>query len=1330
MYASQSGRVCGFPAARNDRSGIALVLVLSFLVLLSVLIVAFFGSVQTDLQSSKSYEAGTNVKQLVTTATNIVTGQISDATKSVKVPSAPGQASTINPGDRLDWASQPGMIRTWDDNGQPWKIFKLYSSKDMVVNDFDANGTYSPTKLANEVPIGWSSQPALYVDLNDPVVVNDPAGYINRKGTMMRASYPILDPQALKEIDGFGISAPPDYKGPTDATGQPQVADSDDPAKTGNAAPMPVAWIYVLKDGTLTVPPATADGGRTADWSGAGTAFQPSRKNPIVGRIAFWSDDEACKLNVNTASEPTAWDTPRAISLQDTSYGSYQPANHEYQRYPGHPFTTALSPVLVPTVLYPTLTQPSNAQKDMIYGLIPRVQKGGSNEGTVSVIGAGPQGITPDQDRLFANVDEFLFEPLFSGGLRSSIVDDSTLKPLSLTEARLRRARFFLTANSRAPELNLYGGPRICLWPENSSTSQRTAFDNLAAFCTTLGGNPYYFQRASSTSPTADWTGINRNQSLYSYLQALTSSNVPGFGGSFSNKWSSDRDQVLTEMFDYVRCANLQDTQKGATQFASNGQVTPIVVGKTQGFGRIHTISQLGYHFICTEDGPNGSMIDGNGKSDPKNVLPNGQRRIQVGFLFEPYSVSVGFPPIDENISFRVNFLTPPTLNGQNLQFPNATVSSLTSQPGHNFVNIWNYRNWAGSAGIRGPIFAFSYSNSITPPSPIYPFISNRVTINAGNSPTMIFNGGRAQVDVLVPGNATPIQSFTVNFPQAPIAIPTLVSPTTGGTTPYRGCNFTTVPSQWWDLASRYGMANLTPLEPGNEYPDPKRRFGNDNGNNTPGFKPGCVFRQEDVVVTMVPEHGDIRLVAAQNSPATGATSNINWVPTANWDKANGALHFAHIFSEPIGTRAVYGFANEPVGTLGYGTSAAGSQLTTAQYHFSCLPEINPIPVNPKTGKRYNQWNDFDNGTAQQIDGAYINKPDEGNVANGAGMAADTSKYAYFSWNFTSPTSVLFSPNRLVPSAGMFGSLPTGVKRNLPWQTLLFRPDATNKHPGLGTPVSGPPYSTPPDHLIMDLFWMPVVEPYAISEPFSTAGKVNMNYQIAPFTYIRRATAMYGALKAEQPLVIPNSLSRVYKLWDHCTADWPWLPNDPDPRACQDPQVAKDFNSAFTGTGAGKTMRLPLDLNETLQQFDTKFGNGDLFRSATQICEMHLVRTGEKLTQYQGNNFWNGALVTGENTRERPYTDLYARLTTRSNTFTVHIRAQALRQIGGPNATDWLYWHEGKDLNLSEYRGSNLVERYIDPGDPSLPDFASNPTAVADNAYRFRIVASKKFVPK
>ena len=46
----------------------------------------------------------------------------------------------------------------------------------------------------------------------------------------------------------------------------------------------------------------------------------------------------------------------------------------------------------------------------------------------------------------------------------------------------------------------------------------------------------------------------------------------------------------------------------------------------------------------------------------------------------------------------------------------------------------------------------------------------------------------------------------------------------------------------------------------------------------------------------------------------------------------------------------------------------------------------------------------------------------------------------------------------------------------------------------------------------LDLFTMPVVEPYAISDPFSTDGKVNLNYQIMPFGYLKRSTALRAEL--------------------------------------------------------------------------------------------------------------------------------------------------------------------------------------------------------------------------
>jgi hypothetical protein len=58
---------------------------------------------------------------------------------------------------------------------------------------------------------------------------------------------------------------------------------------------------------------------------------------------------------------------------------------------------------------------------------------------------------------------------------------------------------------------------------------------------------------------------------------------------------------------------------------------------------------------------------------------------------------------------------------------------------------------------------------------------------------------------------------------------------------------------------------------------------------------------------------------------------------------------------------------------------------------------------------------------------------------------------------------------------------------------------------------------------LLDLFYMPVVEPYAISEPLSIAGRLNLNYQIMPFTNITRATAMHALMKGEFMTAIPSN---------------------------------------------------------------------------------------------------------------------------------------------------------------------------------------------------------------
>ncbi|XHR27339.1 MAG: Verru_Chthon cassette protein A [Chthoniobacteraceae bacterium] len=540
------------PRPRGNQA-IALVTVLAVLVIISAMVIAFMSSVGTEVSASKAHADSNSAQILVDTTANIVMAQIRQATTETV-----GSTET-------SWASQPGMIRTFIPNGGLSKAYKLYSSATMVDTKVDLAG--ETTAMAN-----WASQPAIFTDLNQPVSGN----------------YPITPPPD-NTIDGYSLSATP-----------PGVSSS-------GSMPMPARWLYILSDGSVVSPTVSGTGTRATVLGSATTS--------IVGRIAFWTDDESSKVNINTASEGSYWDTPHFAVNDDVNLANYQPVNGEYQRYPGHPAGVSLSAV------FPKPSGFTDLQwADSIYGIVPRIQPGGSEQGSVSSTTA----IIPDTDRLYSNTDELLFRSGTDGRVTQGF-----------TQAQLVQSRFLLTARSVAPELNLFGRPRVSIWPvdvdlaTNPSSPYTNAFDRLSAFCSTYGGTStpkrYYFQRQDSGSATNDYANISRNRDLYSYLQSMTSRAVPGFSGfSFQDKYGSDADQILTGIFDYIRCTNLFDDNLGnsyvsgsaPTQFyqfttprkstsyywPGHGQVSPIQIGTTQGLGRYYTLSEIGLHLICTAD--------------------------------------------------------------------------------------------------------------------------------------------------------------------------------------------------------------------------------------------------------------------------------------------------------------------------------------------------------------------------------------------------------------------------------------------------------------------------------------------------------------------------------------------------------------------------------------------------------------------------------------------------------------------------------------------------------------------------------------------------------
>jgi hypothetical protein len=114
------------------------------------------------------------------------------------------------------------------------------------------------------------------------------------------------------------------------------------------------------------------------------------------------------------------------------------------------------------------------------------------------------------------------------------------------------------------------------------------------------------------------------------------------------------------------------------------------------------------------------------------------------------------------------------------------------------------------------------------------------------------------------------------------------------------------------------------------------------------------------------------------------------------------------------------------------------------------------------------------------------------------------------------------------------------------------------------------------------------------------------------------------------------------------------------------------------------------------------------------------------------DSWWKGYQLTGDNVRESPYGNIYPRLTTKSNTFTVHVRAQSLKKVRKTAVDEFV---EGQDQVVSEFRGSFVAQRYLDPNADGLVKADGRTPATEMDAdamvgpYKIRVLSSKRFSP-
>ena len=1376
------------------RQGVALVVVLSALALIAFLVLTILTLNRAEQRAATNSTELTDVRNLAELPTQVVISQIRRATQNLGV--------------FYNWTSQPGLIRVFtqgsasgSDEVPPLQQFRypLYSTQALY-----AEGALDLNQENAEIA-QWADAKALFVDLNEPVEIrqNLQTGLPLTTAETGTLVFPILDPLALEP---FGADNESRIQGLA-ATGMAMATSNRHPM------PMPVRWLYVLSNGKILAP-LPSSGPTMARFNMAD--LQPEGGEPaprIIGRIAFWTDDESCKINLNTASEPAPWHPPMTASARDRQAADAQPVRGEHHRLAGHPAFTALSPVLrgfgglgqpVPQLQpqpQPATTDAAGAGpfKDYltaVHAFLPHTpdRDTGSIHGTVNV----EANTAPPPTRVaaaFANVDEFLFDqgvPVGAGALRQRNGFQAA-GGYSLDEADIRRARFCLTTHSSAPETNPFNLPKISLWPVQKRADQRTRTDQLMALAATLGGSgstrAYYGLvrdeawngnlPGSAHSTNADLAGLVRNQQLFEWLQTLTALPFPTVPGSFLEKYGErNRDQLLLSMFDLMRWTGNPGNDSaelgpvydylapGTTNepVEGSGMVAPLVSDTGTGMtlrspGRVPTITEAAIVFIATNAAKKEGQVEVETEG-PYQGFAKTTTEVRAFIVLEPYLAAPGFPVVQPSVKYVLKGLNGPSptnpetapagfeftmaehsLHGRPLIFGDATKPyELINRPTFSVSNPnlmaegGRVNRFGGDAFSFTGLTALFVENDGRPRRGLgiaseveqFAWASNRIELSATDPPLQLnYTAGDLVLEIRHSTSDRLLQEIALPFTQLGGAIPVpRLHPD----------DFDKVQNASGDefILRRFQLlADLT-------NPDAPPRL--------PLIKRGDVVRSV-TLNPQAPHRGDVRMAATRYQVPR------EWFAPNNVPPTDPSVYQSHGLREAVFDRVGQigtsidpsaDTPREPPLTAGSLLPAAPTASTAPlpavpQGVLSALARADLQNENP-TDFRYGDW---ETGLGTLPDGPFFGRQD---LVHPTAQAEARRRSGLLTGAFYSDGGSLAedtlglgqAPQRQVASAFIFGALtpyvhglPEGSTNPEPWRTLLFCPNPVSRT----TPVGGaysvldhPGFGSPTDPLWLDFFWTPVVEPAFLSPAFSTQGKINMNFQMIPFTWIERSTALHAVFKGVRIPAIPSSARELYK-----------APVDP-----------------VTGTTSPVPEFLyEVNVPQTLAAFRGRFASQDgVFIHPSEICSIHLkpqridtvgsdYTSGldpapidpENISYEQTNEWWNGdpsdpLLVdafelTGDNLRESPYAQIYPRLCTRSNVFKVHYRVQLISKSRGTPVNEW---NLETEKVIAEQRGATVIERYLDPNDPDIPDLTTVNIAL-DEFYRYRILSNEPFTP-
>ncbi len=329
---------------------------------------------------------------------------------------------------------------------------------------------------------------------------------------------------------------------------------------------------------------------------------------------------------------------------------------------------------------------------------------------------------------------------------------------------------------------------------------------------------------------------------------------------------------------------------------------------------------------------------------------------------------------------------------------------------------------------------------------------------------------------------------------------------------------------------------------------------------------------------SVLPRHGDFRIVAGRHEvPET--------VFQPHEDYANANVMITSSLSNMANTRYDWGLF-DPRGTYS----------TAVTFPAGREPDIS---ANIDAASTPQATGDYDDPMPDVFPGPFANKPNEGSTIR-PGAPKSIPYYSSITQTTANGADIadqsdggtFYSPNRIMTSPGMFGSLPP------PASCPGSRGKLCSSAPQSGHPGE----NSPPDHLLAGSFLDASRRAYAISDRFSTDGKINLNYQII-------------ALYLSHPF--DRAARPLHKRKGHGHAEYRSL--------------------RYKGWRAPAVpLRNEIDAAHDAVAISSEVYAGDVFKSASEICSVHVVPVGQ--TAASMPTYWQNNALTGDNVRELSFT--------------------------------------------------------------------------------------------